>query len=788
MIDVDGSYGDRMVSLTAQRLAVVDDQELQGSRFTTALSDVVDGWLVDLFERQVGPRSDVALLAVGGYGRQDLAPYSDLDVLLVHDRASDIATVAENLWYPIWDEGTKLGHAVRTPAEALDLVRVDLDTATSLLDARHLAGDAKLAQSLIEDASQQWYRRRDSWLPELAESVRERHRRNDEVAFMLEPDLKVGRGGLRDVHALHWGARLVEGARLDEDQLAESYEVLLRARVALHRAARRSGDRLLLEQQDAVARLLSYSDADVLMADVASAARRIAWLSDMAWEGPLEERRPRRIGFRRRGSVSRPRPGVVVDASGRVELEESTPVTPQSVLAVAIVAAEHGGRISTETLVRLGTEAIDVPEPWPEELRSLFVGLLAAGKGAIRVVETLDQLGLWVPFIPEWEPGRSRPQRNAYHRFTVDRHLWEAAAEAAALAPTVSRPDLLLVGALLHDIGKPYPGDHTEVGIDLIGKIAPRMGFDDHDTEVLQAMCEHHLLLPDVATRRDLNDEDTIRSVAERVGSVQELELLTALTEADSIATGPSAWSGWKAGLVKSLADRTRFLLEGGDTSELPREFPTEDQRQALRRGTIRYEGSGDHLTVMEVDQPGLFARIAGAMSLNGLDVLEAAAHTEFGMALAVFRVVSTHTGEIDWDKVGVSVQKAVRGQLAIESRLAERIRTYSAGTSRVGPLRVVKTDVTIDNDMTSSATVIEVSARNGLGLLYQVTRALSALDLNILSAKVQTLGDDVVDSFYVVDRSGNKVVDRDHIGEVESAIRHAIGMTFAIPEEQDGR
>ncbi len=773
-----------MASLASQRLEVLHDATLQGAAFTAALSDVVDAWLVDLFEEQVGERSDVALLAVGGYGRRDLAPFSDLDVLLLHEDAPDIGQLAENLWYPIWDEGSKLGHAVRTPAEALALARTDLDTATALLSARHLAGNADVTAVLVEAAMRQWQKRADQWLPRLAESVVERHRTSHEVAFMLEPDIKSGRGGLRDVHALRWASHLTDRTRLDEPQLNAAYGVLIRTRVALHRAAQRSGDRLLLEQQDAVAALLGYGDADLLMADVASSARRVAWLSDMAWASMIDEPK-RRLAFRRR-SATTPVEGIrLVD--GRVELDEGTAVTPTSVLRLAITAARSEARVTPETLVRLGTAQITVPEPWPAELRSLFVELLQVGKGMIPVVETLDQLGLWVPFMPEWEPSRSRPQRNAYHRFTVDRHLWEAAAEAAALVDVSGRPDLLVLGALLHDIGKPYPGDHTEVGMALITSIGPRMGLDEHDTAVLRAMCEHHLLLPDVATRRDINDEDTLQTVADAVGSVEVLELLHGLTEADSIATGSSAWSSWKAGLVRDLAAKVRFLLEGGDSSELERDFPTDEQRQALRRGTIKFEGHGDRLTVMEVDRPGVFARISGAVSLNGLDVLEAAAHTEFGMALATFRVQSTHGREIDWDRVCLSVQRSVRGKLAIEARLAERVRTYSAGTSRVAPMRVVSTAVDIDNETTSAATVIDVSAPNGIGLLYQVTRALSALDLNILTAKVQTLGDDVVDSFYVVDRAGNKVVDPEHVNEVERAIRHAIGLTFAIPEASDG-
>lgn len=774
------------MSLIEARRTVVDNRELVGSACTRALSDAVDAWLADLFHSQIGHRSDIALLAVGGYGRRDLAPNSDLDVLLLHDGAEDIATVAEQLWYPLWDEGVKLGHSVRTSAETMALAEKDLDTATSLLSARHLAGSTELAAALADAAQRSWAGSADSWIPRLAISVKERHLTRAEVAFMLEPDLKEGRGGLRDVHALRWADQAIsQPIGLDDPQLDASYEVILKARVELHRVSGRAGDRLLLERQDAVAEELGYDDADDLMADVAQAARRIAWHSDVVWTRLLDNVSPQRRFLRRRPVIVGG-PGVTVQ-DGRARLDPDMPVTAESVLSVAAAAAHNEARLAPQTLALLNGAELDVPDPWPDELRTLFVDLFLASHAAVPVVETLDQLGLFVPYLPEWAPSRSRPQRNAYHRFTVDRHLWETAAEAAKLVEHVNRPDLLVIGALLHDIGKPYPGDHTEVGMELIRTIGPRMGFREWEVDVLVAMCKHHLLLPDVATRRDLDDEDTIRSVADAVGSIEVLHLLHALTEADSIATGPAAWSGWKAGLVRDLAARTEFLLRGGDTSELPRTFPTDDQLAAMRLGTEIIKGEGNMLSVTTPDRPGVVSRIAGAVSLNGLDVHEAAVHTDFGIALAEFRVESTIEGDIDWPKVCASVKAAILGRVAVAARLADRVRTYGSASMRPSGQRMVDTAIKVDNETSSVSTVIEVSAPNGIGLLYQLTRAFSALDLNISSAKVQTLGEDVVDSFYVRDRDGEKIFDTDYLNEIERAIRHAIQRTFAPLEERNG-
>ncbi len=768
------------MSLTDARAAVLDDRDLHGSELCRALTARVDQWLADLYQAQVGQRDGLALVAVGGYGREELCPHSDLDVLLVHELGGDeIDTVAADLWYPIWDEGEKLGHSVRTVGEARELARSDLDTGTSLLSSRYLAGDRALADELAATAAATWRRSARRWLPALEDSLGRRHERCGEVAFMLEPDLKEGRGGLRDVHALRWAALATHGTgSLEETGLRDEYETILRARAELHRAAgRRGGDALRLDRQDAVAAALGYADADALMADISAAARRIAWQSDEAWTVLLDSLQRRRR-FRRRPVVV-VAPGVTV-RDDRVALAEAAPITPEVVLQVAVAAARHRARLGPATIGRFEQATLEIPEPWPPTLRELFVELLATGHAAIPVIETLDQLGLFVPFVPEWAPTRSLPQRNAYHRFTVDRHLWETAAEAASLTERVDRPDLLLVGALLHDIGKGYPGDHTRVGMELIPAIGARMGFPPIDVEILVSMCEHHLLLPDVATRRDLDDDDTIHSVADAVGSRDVLALLEALTEADSIATGPAAWSRWKAGLVRDLARRVAHVLEGGDAAELPRNFPTDEHREAMRRGTVGIKGSGELLTVMAIDRPGVFSRIAGAVTLNGLDVLDAAAHSEYGIALAMFRVQSGFDDRIDWDRVCRSVDDALNGRVALAARIDERIHTYARRLPAAAPQPIVETAITIDNESSSSATVLEVASPNGIGLLYYVTRALSQLDLDIASAKVQTLGTDVVDSFYLRDRYGRKVEDPAFLAEIERALRHALRVAFA--------
>jgi len=409
------------------------------------------------------------------------------------------------------------------------------------------------------------------------------------------------------------------------------------------------------------------------------------------------------------------------------------------------------------------------------------VALLLEGHRAIPIIEALDQRGLVSRMLPEWESVRSRPQRNAYHRFTVDRHLWEAAANAAELADHVLRPDLLVLGALFHDIGKGYQGDHTEVGMELVrSELGPRLGLNERDVDVLVAMVEHHLLLPDVAMRRDLADPATIAHVAEAVGDQERLELLHALTIADSKATGPSAWSDWKEELVAELVKRVAHVVGGGDVSEATWTlFPDADTVALMATGETHARVGGDRLVVVYRDVPGAFSRIAGVVSLHGLDVIAARAHSDepqlgrASMGASEFRVQVPKEG-VDWAPIERDLERVLRGQLAVEARLAERARTYrrrrAVQAAEPGPPRVIFQD-----DASSDATVVEVRCQTKIGILYRITKALAEVGLDIRHATVQTVGLDVVDTFYVRDRSGSLITDSFHRAEIERAVLHAI-------------
>ena len=759
--------------MTPARELIAMESSQQGTQLCHAISDHTDDWLRSVFSDAtsgISSRERCALLAVGGYGRRELAPFSDLDVVLIHDKVKNIDEVASKLWYPIWDSGMKLGHAVRTPKETLSMCQSDLDTATAHVTARFIAGDESLANEVLKAVRENWQRKGQDWLRVLHKRVLERHEAAGEVAFLLEPNLKEGVGGLRDIHMLWWA--IEAGLVLSNDDveaLKKCNEVLLSARTALHQHAKKVGDILRLEQQQAVASLLGYDDDDALMKAISSAALRVAWIADEAWarlDPPSYAR-----------STPQPLASGIELLNGEIRLTDDVDPAddPTLVLRVAATAARQRARIQRDTLDRLGERCAQFPDPWPTGASDDLVALLLEGDAAIPVFEALDQRNLISRILPEWEAVRCKPQRNQFHRYTVDRHLWQAMANAARLVDSVSRPDLLVLGALFHDIGKGYPGDHTDVGVEMLQNIGPRMGLSEQDTKIIVLMIQHHLLLPDVATRRDISDDTTITMVAESVKTSVNLSLLHALTEADSKATGPSAWSDWKASLVSDLVRRVQHVLGGGDVHEVTwRLFPNAEVLELMAQRDIAVVTDDDRITVVSPDRPGTFSRVAAVLALSNLDVLTAEAHSdEQGMAASEFRVVPLYESRIEWDPIVANIHKALRGELALEARLAERARS-STPKKYLSAKKPEPPSVRFVDNASSNATVLELRAPDSIGLLHRVAKTLAELSLDIRHARVQTLGNEVVDTFYVRTQMGSKVTDPDHRREIERALLYA--------------
>ncbi len=749
------------------RRNLIADGSLDGAGLRRGLCALTDAWLRSVFAHALAERGatevDLGLVALGGYGRGELLPGSDLDLLVVHRGSADQAeAVAEATWYPIWDAGVALGHSVRSLSEATRIVGGDVESATAMLDARLLAGDEALVAELREGVGEAWRAGLPAAIEWLRADAASRRERFGDVAFAVEPHLKAGAGGLRDAQVPGWIERA--GPVLDEADrttLRDAASVLSDVRTALHRRRPSSGEVLRLEDQDDVAEALGVADADELMTDVAHAARSVAWVSDELWEQFPSARRSRGAGRGDRGAAD----------ERRGDLSD-----PLVVLELAADQARRGDRFDRATLGAIAQRMRPLGDPWPPGGRVAFLDLLRAGPGAIDVIEALDHVGAWSRILPEWDGVRSQPQRTTHHTYTVDRHLLETVAIASTLTDRVDRPDLLVLGALLHDLGKGQGGDHSVIGVELARRFGTRLGLDREDVAVLENLVRHHLLLPEVATRRDLGDARTIDLVAGAVGSVEVLALLLALTEADARATGPTAWTEWKAGLVRTLAERAALRLQGDSADQYGPVFPSVEQMLLLRAGVTTVRGDGTTLTVVAPDRPGLFARVAGALVLHGLNVLHAAATTSDGLALEEFTVASAFASQdlsssvvIDWPKVVHDVEQAMAGRLAIEARVAERAVTYRRRSLSADTEVRVRFD-----DSVGDATVLEVDAPDAVGLLYRVTRALADLEVDIRLAKVETLTDRVVDAFTLTAADGSLLDSPEFRSEVERAVRHA--------------
>ncbi|MCC0095670.1 [protein-PII] uridylyltransferase [Streptomyces flavotricini] len=769
----------------AARLRLLQEESRSGPSRRSALAGLTDDWLNALFTtalRETGVRG-ATLVAVGGYGRAELSPRSDLDLLLLHDGKAEpraLSALADRIWYPVWDLGVALDHSVRTPGEARKTAAEDLKVHLGLLDARPVAGDAGLLAGLRTSVLADWRNQAAKRLPQLHALCRDRAEQAGELRFLLEPDLKEARGGLRDATALRAVAAswLADAPR---EGLAEARRRLLDARDALHLVTGRATDRLALQEQDQVAAQLGLLDADALLREVYEAARVVAYAGDVTWREVgrvLRARaaRPRLRGLLgTRGAAAAERAPLaegVVESDGEAVLALAARPDRDPVLALRFgaAAAQAGLPVSLHAVRRLAAQAKPLPVPWPAEAREQLLTLLGAGEPAVAVWEALEAEGLITRLLPDWERVRCRPQRNPVHTWTVDRHLVETAVRASALTRRVGRPDLLLMAALLHDIGKGWPGDHSVAGETIAHDVAVRVGFDERDAAVLGVLVRHHLLLIDTATRRDLDDPATVRSVAQAVGSLGTLEILHALTEADALATGPAAWSTWRGSLVADLVGRVASVLRGAPQPAAEPAIPTTEQErlavEALRTGepvlalhARREEDDavGVELVVAVPDQPGVLPAVAGVLALHRLTVRAADLRSMelsdlAGEVLVLrWRVAAEYGALPEAARLRTDLIRALDGSLDVRAKLADREAAYPRRRGVVPP----PPRVTVVPEVSSLATVLEVRAPDAVGLLHRIGRALESSGVRVRSAHVSTLGANAVDSLYVVDPDG---------------------------------
>jgi [protein-PII] uridylyltransferase len=758
---------------------------LDAAALRDALLDLHEFWLsTKAAEIGISSTSGFAIVATGGLGRREFLPYSDLDLMLLHDNLPKklVTEVAENLWYPLWDANIRLDHSVRTVPEAMKVASQDISAGLAMLEVRHIAGDSDLSSLLVGGARRQWRTGIASRFPELVEHTQQRWQRSGEIAHRAEPDLKTGRGGLRDVQLLNALAiaQLADvypsrSLASPTETLGEAHLALLNVRTELHRVAGRGRDLVLAQHADEIGAALHIGDRFDLARMLSDAARTISFYVD-AGIRTAANALPRKgfAAFRR--PLRRPLDEGVIEFGGEVILaRDARPERdPGLILRVAAASATTGLPMAASTLARLGQTAPELRTPWPSQALKDLLVMLAAGPSAVATIEALDRTGLWGRLFPEWGAVRDLPPRDVVHIWTVDRHLVETVSRASAFTTRVSRPDLLLLGALCHDIGKGRGGDHSVIGAELATQIGTRLGLWPSDVEVLCKVVRHHLLLPHTATRRDLQDPRTIELVVDALdGDTVLLELLHALAEADSLATGPGVWGDWKASLIGDLVRRCRLVMAG---EELPHPDPIDPRYLSLTSAGVHVEmvpGDSPHIynvTMVAPDRRGLLSKAAGVLALNSLRVHSASVNGHEGSAINTF-VVSPHFGSPPAaELLRQQLMLALDGDLDVLASLDKRDRDIAQhGSRRAGevPAAVPINHATAPPRILWSAGgepgefVVQIRSTDRAALLARLTAVFERDGVDIAWAKVTTLGSSVVDVFGIrADAGGTAVRD----------------------------
>ncbi len=783
-------------------------------------AEALDEWFSETLSES-GEASSVAVLALGGYGRHLQLPHSDVDVLLTHDGLEHdrLVRLGELLWYPLWDAGFSVTPLVRTFAESREAAGERLDTRTALLDGRLIAGSAALASATLEPVLRDVQRDAPAFARVLIEERGRRRERSGSCAHDLSPDLKEGVGGLRDVSSLGWltaavGRPLQEVGALraaEAEALDAAEEFLVRARRAVQLVSGKRGDRLAVDLQPEVAAGMGFVDGPALS----------------AIDGLM------RAAFEHARSVT----AVVVAVGERLQPREDSAMGamaidgPASALEALAASAEADSEPAPSVIDDL--EAAPIPEPvvWDARVRDAFLRIVRTGPAGVRALDVLDRLGRLERFLPAWHDVRCRPQRDPYHRFTVDAHLTQALATMAGLLVEPARDpmaaqmleliddrDALLLGALFHDIGKVGQGDHVPIGAVIARAQLDAMSLELATADLAAFMVAEHLLIPDTATRRDLTDENLVLDVAARVGTPERLAALYLLAVADAAATGPAAWTPWRQALVRELVSKVRHVLDRGTMGEelaarlaarteevralLGDEPDAEVDRFVLRmpRGyflTVEAAHAARHfrtiapwlgatevrtatapgaqpdtyeLLVVTPDRPALLSSVTGALAVGGISILSAQVFTtDDHVAVDLFDVAGIFEPEISEERWRSFRTTLRRG---IEGAISIDRRVEDMRPHYPAPSVATPVTVRVDNDASDFSTVIEIGAPDRMGLLYDITRAFSSLGLDVHLAKVATFDGRVVDAFYVRDELGRKVTDTQRLTEIDRALR----------------
>ena len=788
---------------------------------------------------------DMALVALGGYGRSELFPFSDIDLMLLHEKTDEkrLNDVAEAVFYPLWDAGLEVGHGVRTPETCLSEARKDFFLEVSLLDARLLAGSRILFDELNSKFRRTFIEgRRGEFLDNMLAHRLQRHQRFGNHGYLLEPNIKESRGGFRDIQAMLWTSKVIFGlnslvsmeesgllSRDERDTFEEAWNHLIKIRNRLHYISGRKNDQLYFEHQEEMAAAFGYRDSrealgvESFMRDVHSNLRTIAVTADLFFEHVEGVLRPHQA----RDADRLLETGIEIRGD-KIHCDLSlVKKRPLLLMRIFVHSAATGLPIHHQTrkLVRDNLHRVDKRLRKSRRMADAFLQILQASANPLAVLASLLETGMLAAYIPEFRHISSLAQHDVYHVYTVDRHLIQTVAEVHKLAEEkttifaeLKARHLLYLAALLHDIGKGYSRNHSEHGAELAAAIGERLGLPETEIDGLAFLVREHLFLPETAMRRDLEDESLIMRCAAKIRDPERLAMLYLLSIGDARATGPTAWNDWKAALLQQLflkinhvlerpgaivpddhdldVRRLRTVVSSGlgrkkfDLDRLPDDYfqyfsPEEIISHILHRHELKKqqvllaaENKDGHwaLLIMSRDRPGLLTKICGVLALHHLQVLAARIFTwSDGTVVDVLDVVpalNREFGDQDWQTLNNDLKKAINYQLGLAHRLDKMLHTK--GLSRPKKDARKSARVEIDTNASDNYTVIEVYARDRLGLLYDVTRTLWDFGINTYRARIGTAGDQVVDVFYVLDYRGKKIDNPEFRREIRQGLLHA--------------
>jgi [protein-PII] uridylyltransferase len=803
----------------------------------------------------------LSLLAVGGYGRGDMAPASDVDLLFLtpYKITPWAESVIESMLYVLWDLHLKVGHASRTVKDCLRLGREDYTIRTALLEQRYLVGDAGLAADLHDTLRKDLFKGTGREFIEAKLSEREARHIKQGARYVVEPNVKEGKGGLRDLQSLFWIAKYIHNVN-DVDDLvrlkvftpeelamfdtAENY--LWAVRCHLHLASGRANEQLSFDMQVQVAERMGYEDrggrraVEHFMQDYFRHATLVGdltriFLTKLEATHTKGEPLLERLFHRRR----KLKDGYKV-VHGRLALQNPRRFLsdPVNLLRLFEEALRTGMLIHPDAmrLVTANLHMIDDELRQNKEATRIFLDLLLKHGNPERALRRMNELGVLSAFIPEFEPIVAMMQFNMYHAYTVDEHTIQVIsnfnqieqgdlAEELPIASEILRTGLnrkvLMVAMLCHDIGKGREVDHSVLGAQISRSVAPRLGLSKSECDTVEWLVRYHLLMSDMAQKRDIADPRTIRDFAKAVGSVKRLDLLLLLTVCDIRGVGPGTWNNWKAVLLRALYRQTRTALDEG-MEALSREVRGTEAKKNLRDALPDWDPAdlkvetarhyppywqGLHVTAHVVfarllkdlpedevrvdlhpdedrdatracfamtDHPGIFSRMCGALALVGANIVDARTFTsKDGYATAAFWIQDAEGHPYEAGKLKrleQMIHKTLRGEVIA----SDAIKGRDKFKKRERAFRV-PTTITFDNDGSEIYTIIEVDTRDRPGLLYDLTRTLANMNVYIASAVVATYGEQVVDSFYVKDMFGLKFHSASKQKALEKKLREAI-------------